>query len=66
MIEFGNKHTSIESVNLNRMYFSVLGFALLFYIFSCAPGALWQDSGVIQYRVLHNDIEGGMGLALSH
>jgi hypothetical protein len=27
---------------------------------------LWQDSGVIQYRVLHNDFEGLMGLALSH
>ncbi|MBW8000420.1 MAG: DUF2723 domain-containing protein [Planctomycetes bacterium] len=66
MIEFGNKHTSIASANPNRMYFAVLALALLFYVFSCAPGALWQDSGVIQYRVLHNDIEGGMGLALSH
>jgi hypothetical protein len=27
---------------------------------------VWQDSGVIQYRVLQNDIEGRLGLALSH
>ncbi len=33
---------------------------------SCAPGTLWQDSGLIQYRVWHNDIEGFLGLAISH
>jgi len=27
---------------------------------------LWQDSGLIQYRVWNNDIEGFLGLALSH
>lgn len=27
---------------------------------------LWQDSGLIQYRIWHNDIEGPMGLATSH
>jgi hypothetical protein len=27
---------------------------------------LWQDSGLIQYRVWHNDIEGFLGLAISH
>ena len=47
-------------------YFAVLAGAIVFYVISCAPGALWQDSGMIQYRVLHNDIKGGMGLALSH
>ena len=36
------------------------------YAVSCAPGALWQDSGLIQYRVWHNDIEGFLGLAISH
>lgn len=36
------------------------------YGISCAPGAAWQDSGLIQYRVWHNDIEGRLGLALSH
>ena len=33
---------------------------------SSAPGAVWQDSGLIQYRVWHNDIEGSEGLAISH
>jgi len=36
------------------------------YAVSCAPGALWQDSGLIQYRIWHNDIEGFLGLAVSH
>jgi len=40
--------------------------ALALYIVSCAPGALWQDSGLIQYRIWHNDIEGFLGLAISH
>ncbi len=40
--------------------------ALVLYVASCAPGVLWQDSGLIQYRVWHNDIEGFLGLALSH
>ncbi|MEN6426446.1 MAG: DUF2723 domain-containing protein [Phycisphaerales bacterium] len=36
------------------------------YGISCAPGAVWQDSGLIQYRIWHSDIEGRLGLALSH
>lgn len=38
----------------------------ILYGISCAPGAVWQDSGLIQYRVWHHDIEGRLGLALSH
>ena len=38
----------------------------MLYAVSCAPGALWQDSGLIQYRVWHGDIEGFLGLALAH
>jgi hypothetical protein len=47
-------------------YGVVLLLALALYGISCAPGAAWQDSGLIQYRVWHNDIEGSAGLALSH
>jgi len=47
-------------------YFVVLCGTLALYIVSCAPGALWQDSGLIQYRIWHNDIEGFLGLAISH
>jgi len=43
----------------------LIAFAGL-YIFCCAPGLLWQDSGLIQYRVLHNDVRGYFGLALAH
>ncbi len=48
------------------MYVAVLVAAGAFYGLSCAPGALWQDSGLIQYRVWHHDIEGFLGLAISH
>jgi len=48
------------------MYLAVLLAAALLYGVSCAPGALWQDSGLIQYRVWHHDIEGSLGLAISH
>jgi len=49
-----------------QYYAVVLCAALVLYIVSCAPGALWQDSGLIQYRLWHNDIEGFFGLAVSH
>ena len=47
-------------------YVAVFCGALALYVVSCAPGALWQDSGLIQYRIWHNDIEGFLGLAISH
>jgi len=55
-----------EKQKLSRLYIAVLSAAMVLYIVSCAPGALWQDSGLIQYRLWHNDIEGPLGLALSH
>ncbi|MCX5647194.1 MAG: DUF2723 domain-containing protein [Phycisphaerae bacterium] len=47
-------------------YGVVLLAAATLYGISSAPGAVWQDSGLIQYRVWHNDIEGSEGLAISH
>jgi len=47
-------------------YLLVLLGAGALYGVSCAPGALWQDSGLIQLRVWHNDIEGFLGLAIAH
>ena len=52
--------------NLAISYSAVFLVAVVLYITSCAPGVLWQDSGMYQYRIWHNDIEGGLGLALSH
>jgi len=42
-----------------------LGAAVLYGV-TCAPGAVWQDSGMILYRVWHHDVAGRLGLALSH
>lgn len=52
--------------NLAVNYFVVLLAASALYVATCAPGIVWQDSGVIQCRVWYNDIEGRLGLALSH
>ncbi len=64
--ESNMKTARAASGNAGWLYLIVLGVGLAFYGFSCAPGSLWQDSGMFQYRIWHNDIEGGLGLALSH
>jgi len=48
------------------VYLAVLFAAGALYVASCAPGALWQDSGLIQYRVWHGDLVGFLGWAVSH
>lgn len=55
-----------NSRHLATSYSLVLILTTIVYVISCAPGAVWQDSGMLQYRVWHNDIRGGLGLALSH
>ncbi len=50
----------------SKAYLAVFAIAAILYVLTCAPSALWQDSGMIQYRVWHNDVEGKLGLALSH
>jgi hypothetical protein len=56
---------SVKST-LTQRYIAILCAALALYVISCAPGALWQDSGLIQYRIWNNDLEGFFGLAVSH
>ncbi|MCK4998170.1 MAG: DUF2723 domain-containing protein, partial [Anaerohalosphaera sp.] len=55
-----------EKSNIAGSYLVVLVLAVVLYALTCSRGPLWQDSGMIQYRVWHNDITGGLGLALSH
>jgi hypothetical protein len=52
--------------NIKVSYIAVLLAAVVLYAATCAPGPLWQDSGMYQYRIWQNDIEGKLGLALSH
>ncbi len=54
------------SNRLVKSYLTVLALTAALYVASCAPGTLWQDSGMFQYRIWHNDIEGSLGLALAH
>jgi len=61
-----NKSEQNLKSDLKSKYFYVLALSACFFIVSSCPSFLWQDSGLIQYRVFQNDIEGSMGLALSH
>lgn len=47
-------------------YLAVLTGSATLYILTCAPTIVWQDSGIFIYRIWHNNIEGNLGLALSH
>ncbi|MCK4305711.1 MAG: DUF2723 domain-containing protein [Candidatus Eisenbacteria sp.] len=47
-------------------YTAVVVVSGALYILTCAPGCLWQDSALFVYRIFHNDLEGKLGLALSH
>lgn len=58
--------TELAPKKLTRSYFVVFALALVLYTITCALGSLWQDSGMFQYRIWHNDIKGGLGLALAH
>jgi len=60
------KNLSLIGGNLGAAYFIVLLITGVLYVATCAPGPLWQDSGMYQYRIRHHDIEGKLGLALSH
>ncbi|MBW8034289.1 MAG: DUF2723 domain-containing protein [Planctomycetes bacterium] len=60
------KMTEFTSPKLTKSYFVVFVLAAALYAITCAPGSLFQDSGMFQYRIWHNDVEGGLGLALAH
>ena len=52
--------------NVPLMYLIVLAGTGALYIITCAPTILWQDSALLTYRIWHNDIQGNLGLAISH
>ncbi len=57
---------SIHDHHWNTLYLGVLCGTLVLYIVSCAPGSLWQDSGLIHIRAWQGDLEGYWGPALAH
>lgn len=61
-----NQNETGVTKNIAVWYLIVLAGAGMLYVLTCAPGSLWQDSGMYQHRIWHNDIEGGLGLALAH
>jgi len=60
---------SIESSQVRHAWYPTLAvfcIAMTVYAISLAPDLLWQDSGMAQVRTLQGDVEGSLGLALSH
>jgi len=55
-----------DDVRTLRWYTGVFVCCTALYVLTCAPGLLWQDSGLIQYRAWSNDIRGFFGLAAAH
>lgn len=47
-------------------YMLVFALSAALYVATCAPGLLWQDSSLLVYRIWNGDLEGEIGLALSH
>lgn len=56
----------MQTSTLKRDYVAVLIAAGVLYGLTVAPGALWQDNGMAQVRVLKHDYVGVYGLALAH
>jgi len=66
MREISKQDEAVTSGSVVLWYLIVLTAAGLLYTLTCAPGMLWQDSAFYVWRIWNNDIEGIMGLALSH
>lgn len=63
---YTRRRTTVPANNLALGYFLVAAASAVLYVASSAPGVLWQDSGLYQYRIWHGDIQGALGLALAH
>lgn len=56
----------LESVSLWRTWLAVFVLSFALYAATANRGAQWQDSGHRILRVVTQDVDGGLGLALSH
>lgn len=58
--------TPLPALTCNRLAWYVGAAAFALYWLTCAPGVLWQDSAMFQFRVWHGDTAGIQGLPLAH
>ncbi len=49
-----------------RLVACAVAFGLVLYGLTCAPGVVWQDSAMFQFRVWHGNLSGQLGLPLAH
>jgi len=55
-----------RALHAGRLYVGVLAVFLGVYALTTQRGCAWQDSGIFQWRILQFDLQGWLGLALSH
>lgn len=60
------RHDSNGTISSCVIWAGVLCAGLLFYGLTAQQGVSWQDSGMLQWRILAGDYVGNLGLALAH
>lgn len=58
--------SSTKARPLGRLYLVLLLLSLALYASTAQRGSAWQDSGIFQWRTVHFNLTGWLGLALSH
>jgi hypothetical protein len=66
MQQITKKLEGTSAGSITFLYIIVFIAAGTLYAATCAPAILWQDSALFVYRIWHNDLEGNLGIALSH
>jgi hypothetical protein len=69
MVDIQNAASSAGSATRSRYtreYGLVLLTAGVLYTLTSAVSVQWQDTALLAYRILHNDLEGNLGLAVAH
>lgn len=60
------KSASRKTLSPTQVGWLVFAFFLVLYALSAQHGPAWQDSGIFQWRIVRFDVQGWLGLALSH
>lgn len=66
VIQQPTPHSSGSPLPLCALWFVVASAGFLLYALTAQQGVGWQDSGMLQFRIVTGDYSGNLGLALSH
>ncbi len=66
VIQQSTAHPSENSLSLCVLWFFVACSGFVLYALTAQQGVSWQDSGMLQFRIVTGDYIGNLGLALAH